>query len=465
MNKDRIEDIYSELEGYAKAPPTELWENIESQLISKKKKRRGFLFFLTSVAAVLLVFFGYIIGSSLESNDEPQYEISDKESRIDNDTIVKPEMKITNTDSDVNIVEDTLSNLYDNATRSLQKVVSKNKLSDENEILKKNDKNNSITQNTLQRKEEKNLNNSYKLTFNKENSSLINKENIKVLQLKNKGIISFKNEKATAIINEINQFKNTPIFDLTEELLALEEDSSDSLLLETNNTKWSVEVLGGLSNTVSESSIQDASFNTTAQNDFVYTLKIGYAISDRLTIKSGIGKNILGQKINDVSYINLNTTELDNIPQSIINSQNIINNQSILFLGSQEFFNDASASQLDINKGALQQQLDYIQLPLEVSYSLLNELKYNISLGLGGNVNFLTNNIAYLNDQQIGESLEVSKTVFGATINSNISYKLTKAINLFLEPSYNYFQKPIDNNNQNFTNTQFRALFGLRYSF
>ena len=243
-----------------------------------------------------------------------------------------------------------------------------------------------------------------------------------------------------------------------EELVA--ENKNDSIITtKVAGLKWSVEVLGGLANTASESSIQNTSVNTTSQNNFVYTLKVGYALSDRLVVKSGIGKNVLGQEINNIIYTGIGAS------LSVGDSQNIVNNQNILFLVSEESINDVSSFVEFTNEGTLQQQFDYIQVPLEFSYNVLRAQKFDISLGIGGNVNFLTDNRTYLDDEEIGESVGANAKIYGATMNSNISYSLAKKTILFFEPSYNYFEKPIDNDNQAFKNTQLRVLLGLRYKF
>lgn len=504
MKKDNIEDIYSELETFSKEPPKELWDNIEARL-QQKNKRGGILFLWSSIAVVLVVFLGYMItNSSNNSNLKPIKEISDIEQPIDNNEINKSKQQTTEIVDEAiinNKIEDSFSkNQNIKKEELLNKSQNQNQLSDSNTLNEKEQKDKHYKEQKEEKKrnhinkriEEKSIikkgkeskyNKSYALSnMEEKNKGVVNNKNatnkdvsinkdvannkdainkdVSVLQSKNVNTTNSEKEKALASNDSVSKAKDNTILDMSEELIAVKEEENDiTEVAVVAYKKWSVEVLGGISNTTSESSIQNTSFNTIPQNDFVYTLKMGYAVSDRLTIKSGIGKNVLGQKTDSISYTSTDISEFEN------NFQSIIDNQNISILGSQEFISDATTFQVDISKGNFQQQLEYIQLPLEVSYDLLKKSKFNVSIGAGGNVNFLTNNSAYLNDEKIGESLGVNKTIFGATVNTSISYNLTKTINLFIEPSYNYFQKPIDNNNQNFKNTQFRALFGLRYRF
>ena len=459
MKKDNIEEIYSALEGFSKEPPKELWDNIEAKLHPKKKKRRGILFFWGSAAAVLLLFIGYVITGLPESNDMPATTITDSEEQTINDTITISQGKTVEVNNEALIDKDESKQKLNRTNSTLKTAIHQDKITDNISVSDDKEHAEVIAKHKSSKHKNVYLNGILTESSVNDNYTLVNEDEV-ILQIKNKGLINFKNEEIVADVNMISVFTKTPSLNLFEELEALNKELSDSLDMKTaDNSKWSVEFLGGLSNTSSESSIQGTDVNTRSQNDFVYTFKFGFAISDKLILKSGIGKNILGQDLNNVLYASTDTT------LSADNFQSIVSDQNIVLLGTQASYNDVGVSNGNINEGNLQQQFDYIQLPLELSYNILKQSKYNVSLGIGGNVNFLTNNRTFLNDEQIGESLGVNSTIFGASINSNISDEVAKKMVLFIEPSYNYFEKPIANYNQSFNNTQLRALFGLRYKF
>lgn len=467
MKKDRIEDVYGALGGFSKEPPKELWDKIEIILHPKKKKRR--LFFLWgSAAAVLLVFVGYTIANAPDLNLKPVKGITDIENNKASDAISEKEIETTKkVDETFNnkITEDFLSEKHTTKEKLLNNIANQNQLSARSRLQNKEE----VQKNSARPIIEKIINNTgekskynrgYAQKSKEEKNDALIKKDIAVILNKNETTLNHKKEKLYARYDSISKLKDNALVDLSEGLMAVNKAVNDSVNPSAvTSLKWSVEVLGGLSNTASEASIQGASVNTSSQNDFVYTLKLGYSISDRLVVKSGIGKNVLGQEINNIRYASTDGSLLDT------NFQNIVNNQSILFLVSQESINDFSTLAEVSNEGTLLQQFDYIQVPLEVSYTLLRAQKFDLSIGVGGNINFLTNNSAFLNNEQIGESLGVNATVFGATMNTNVSFELAKKTILFLEPSYNYFDKPIDNNNQTFSNNQLRVLFGLRYKF
>ena len=480
MKKDDIENIYSELEAFSKAPPKELWDNIEARLHPKKKKRRVF-FIWGSAAAILVMCLGYVFTNSLEHSGKPAIEVSDIEQPKNDNVIEGLEGRDNNVVNGVKVVnEDTLVEGEKVIRESLNHLANQKKSIDRSKSLSTNENQKDVVNNNkkLEQKEERKNGlyekngsyenetsdaNRYAQTVLKENVTDKQENNANIKEVsdfirKNKSVTNSSEEKLVTSIDSIAKVKDDSLIDLYEELVA--ENKNDSIITtKVAGLKWSVEVLGGLANTASESSIQNTSVNTTSQNNFVYTLKIGYALSDRLVVKSGIGKNVLGQEINNIIYTGADTS------LSVGDSQNIVNNPNIMFLVSEESINDFSSFVEFTNEGTLQQQFDYIQVPLEFSYNVLRAQKFDISLGIGGNVNFLTNNRAYLDDEEIGESVGANAKIFGATMNSNISYSLAKKTILFFEPSYNYFEKPIDNENQAFENTQLRVLLGLRYKF
>lgn len=459
MKRDRIEEVYSELKSFSKEPPKELWDNIEARL-HPKKKRRVIFWFWGSAVAVLVLLFGFLLFKPVSKIDkpidEPVNQVSDIEQKQLKNTTNKSESSSNNIKKEIvesEIGKDSIEK------RTKDQLANKDSSSNNNknqivEDLKKQSFNKSLKN----KSEVTNANNTY-IQDNTEDENDKNNEITPNLLKNNKSLITDAKETAIVGLDSITKEKTDAKLDLYKELMAENSNEKDSVNTDVaNSSKWSFEILGGLSNTASDASFQGTSINTSAQNDFVYSFKVGYAISDKLLIKTGVGKNSLGQQINNIAYASTDGSLASGGGQSIVSGD-----ESLVFFGSSELANDATSFEEYSENGTLQQQLDYVQVPLEIFYKLLAKEKYEILMGVGGNVNFISNNKAYLNDEEIGESVGVNNTVFGAAVNTNVSYYLTKRTILFLEPSYNYFQKPIDNNAQNFKNTQLRVLFGLRF--
>lgn len=461
MKKDNIEETYSKLESYTKIPPPELWDNIEARLHPKKKRRALFLIW-GSAAAVLLVFVGYLISGNLGVSDNPKQNVVDTKFDIENpvlnDSIL--DRKTLNGQEAI-VLEDSITETQNS---KINQVVDATLKSDDSksETINGYPKEKHKSKNRLKIEESQNkkaLNTIYAQA--REESSKGNTKVFPVLNLeKANEIISGSSSINAVVINDsIFKINKQTIQDDLLELIAENSVENDSIPTKENEfLKWSIEVAGGLTNTASESNIQGVSVNTSSQNDFVYNVKVGFALTDRLMVKSGIGRNILGQTLDNVNYINSDAVLING------GAPIFVNNESIVFLPIGDSVVDITPnSPSSINEGTLVQRLSYIQVPLELNYNLLSKNTINLSLGVGGNVNFLTENEALLNNTGIGENIGADKTIFGVTLNTNMSYKLSKNINLFLEPCYNYFEKALNNNSQNFKNTQLRVLFGLQY--
>ncbi|MDG4715403.1 hypothetical protein [Winogradskyella marincola] len=470
MKKDNIEEIYSDLKSFSKEPPKELWDNIEARLHPKKKRRVIFWLF-GSAAAILVLLFGFLLfkpASGIENMpiNESVNKVSDVEKNQPKNDAPKNELDSTNSNNAVaetKTSNDSTENREMNTNKALQNVVNKRSLAN-------SDSSNAVDESSNSKKHKNKLTNEHLSNGsevvstkdndfkNKTKKEVIGNSNlIPDLKQKNKSLIDDTKEAVIASVDSLTQDKTDTKLDLYKELVAensVEKDSVKTDVIE--RSKWSVEVLGGLSSTASDASFQGTTVNTSAQNDFVYTFKVGYAITDKIVVKTGLGKNSLGQQVDNIAY----ATQEGSLSSG--GGQSIVADESVVFFASPELINDSTSYNDFGENGTLQQQLDYFQVPLEVSCKLLTKEKYDILLGVGVNVNFISNNMAYLNGEEIGESKDVNNTVFGATLNTNFSYNLTKKTILFVEPSYNYFQKPIDNNAQNFKNTQFRILFGVQ---
>lgn len=471
MKKDNIEDIYGKLKGFEKQPPEELWDNIEAGL-QPKKKRRGFLFWIASSAAVLLLFLGYIFYDNSTFNEKSYKKSTTTESGEDKNSI----------DSKTTQPSEIL-NLKSNSIAEEQSSTEENSLTDAEETAESAVKTKSIsnsktpkspfTNKTVKSTKSETLNDNQissqiakaDTTPDRKKQSIEQKD---LFENENNGVAQTRKNTPT----ENNEGLENIIAKEDTLFKAREKSLKDMALEDSKETKpekkeglklsWLIEVSGGISNTASESVIQNASVQTSAQNDVVYGLKFGYALSDRFTVKTGIGNNILGQKITNLGFASSeNAFNADA-------SQNIVNNENIVLLVSGESLQNLNIdvgefSGLDISQGTFSQRFNYLQIPLEFSYVLFQKENFNIGLGFGGNVNFLTDNNAFINDENIGENLNVNSTLLGASLLTNFSYDLNESLNIFVEPNYNYFQKPVDNVNQDFRNMQFRFLFGIQY--
>jgi len=117
----------------------------------------------------------------------------------------------------------------------------------------------------------------------------------------------------------------------------------------------------------------------------------------------------------------------------------------------------------NVQTGKLDQNLRYVEMPLEVSYSIFNKNKASINLNTGGFVGKLISNNVNLDGHSIGENMNANDYVYGSTLSSTVQYRVYKKTNVFVEPAMNYYINPL--NSQSFNQFQWGLNFGLNVSF
>ena len=117
----------------------------------------------------------------------------------------------------------------------------------------------------------------------------------------------------------------------------------------------------------------------------------------------------------------------------------------------------------NIQTGNLDQNLRYVEMPLEVSYSVFSKNKASINLNTGGFVGKLISNSVSIDGSSMGENVNANDYVYGSTLSSTIQYRVYKKTNVFVEPAVNYYVNPL--NSQSFNQFQWGLNFGLNVSF
>ena len=155
--------------------------------------------------------------------------------------------------------------------------------------------------------------------------------------------------------------------------------------------------------------------------------------------------------LTSTDYFNQNST---------VTAQGITNNANYVFVPKSTTM---ALKSDNVEKGNLDQSLKYLEVPLEVSYSIFNKNKTNISLNTGGFVGKLISNNMILNGSSIGENVNANDYVYGSLLSTTVQYRIYKKTNVFVEPAMNYYINPL--NEQSFNQFQWGLNFGLNVSF
>jgi len=467
MKKDDIEKLFSSLEDFSKTPPDNLWSGIEEKLDFPKNKKRIAAFWWP-LAACLVVGLGLLGTFYFHSNPE-------------NSLINAP-------------IEQ--GNGVVNQSRSTDSVERKENLEKQEEILVPNKNVDSrITNSHSSDKEKENKNavaenqvsHSNKNQFTSTNSvATIGNKNTAVLESKaeNKAPMTVNNnnnlekENKLASADKTEKEKTTPDSKIKENLAVtnLEENALAALVKEQSKKekiaevedKWSLQVFAGVNSSQNLKNQKSLGNTIESQNGHSYGVKTNYKLNKRWAVSTGLKVSELGQKVANVSYVNSATT-LVNIqkaplaaaPQERGHISNNANYQFIPNAGDSSAKNMMSSTFYET--GNLSQKVQYLEMPMEISYALLNKGKARINMNTGGFVGKVISNQVLLNDSSIGENSDVNDVVFGTVLSSTLQYELFKKTKVFVEPGMNYYTQPVQN--QNFNQFQLIFNFGLNVSF
>lgn len=174
-----------------------------------------------------------------------------------------------------------------------------------------------------------------------------------------------------------------------------------------------------------------------------YGISGSYAINDKIKIRAGVNKVDLGYSTDgviafrDVNSFNTNAdgAELKNI--------NFTSQRKSDAYMSTSNINTGSAPQfvLSDSKGSLEQQFGYIEVPLELEYSIINS-RFGMNVIGGFSTLFLNNNKVYsvLENERslLGDANNINSTSYSANFGLGFDYNISHTLKLNLEPMFKY---------------------------
>ncbi len=465
MKKDKdIEKIFRE--GFDKmehAPSSRVWENVRHELDKKKERKVIPLWIrLGGIAALIAVLF--TIGSVFWNTDDPTFieppitaapEIEIEKNTFFDSSNASSETQHTEIASDKDNVivnddsESTVNeSLTDNNSIATQSQPSSSKKSS---TVIKNQEKTSITKNTQSEKQ-------FNIAENDTQTIIKPLDTAEVIAKSD----STEFENLEKVIPKIQENKAS-IFDAIAENDKTEEsDEKDK-----NPKRWQVtpNVAPVYYNSIGGGSSIDPSFSQSpVQGDInmSYGVQVSYAVSNRLNIRTGISAVDLQYSTGDiipatgpasrglkgVNY-HSNTTVITAIPR----------------LGT-------NTGELNLKSGTsdarLVQSINYVEVPLEVSYAILND-RFGLNLIGGMSTLFLGENDIAIQSQEFNTSLgsanNLSSLSFSTNIGLGINYQLSSRFNFSLEPMFKYQLNPYSDSSVNFKPYYMGIYSGLSFRF
>ncbi|MEO9953010.1 hypothetical protein [Nonlabens sp.] len=247
----------------------------------------------------------------------------------------------------------------------------------------------------------------------------------------------------------------------TLEEIAAQEEKEDSLNSTVFKGRWAASTKVGpvYSNSLSGSAINSEVINNNrdAGLNLSYGIGLSYEISPRWSVRTGVNQVNMTYSTQDINYqVNVDIASRGQFLPQTYSSSSIT---SAVVTGASPLSNDALntgfaaqelvESQLQGFKGELSQRLGYIEVPLELRYSLINN-KFKVNVLGGMSALFLTDNMVTVqNDNQrleLGEDANFNEFNQSANFGLGISYDFTSKLGVFIEPTFKYQLSTLSNN-------------------
>ncbi|GFD78175.1 hypothetical protein KUL118_10370 [Tenacibaculum sp. KUL118] len=460
MEEKNIDRLFQEkLKDLEVTPNENVWNAIEEKLQKKKKQRVFPIWWFSGGVAAMLVL-GFLF-----------YPFTYEKGNIDDTDVIIVELPKPATKEQENKNEELKDNLLIKPTKEniREILVVKEVTKKKNNLKEKHRKNEVLTANhvvkvskkELQEKDSNNVSSRVvegallaKNDVVKEENSAGKLENsLPVLKKGEKSFFKKNNDTIRKIIKPKKDFLAV----VNAEKDKKEEDKIKKL--------WTVSPTVAVlnSNSFSKSSPIDASLSnsTKGSTSYSYGVQIAYQLSKKWSIQSGV-------HLQEMEYSNTNVA---------VNPANS-SSASVAFSSGESYeLNDTSQTNFSTNSvsissgsldGELNQSYGYIEVPVEVKYSVLEGKKLKTQLVMGFSSLFLNKNDVNLKTTDFltsGEANNLNSVNFSGNLGVDFSYKFSKKWSLNINPMLKTQLNTFKNDSNGFQPYFIGVYTGLNYQF
>lgn len=478
--KKHIDRLFSErFKDFEVSPPDSVWENLKAQLQAEKKKRRViplFWYKTAGVAALVLLFFS--IGNMI-------FDFNDPDPTLTHEEIITPDSETPIFDPAKSVHKSNGEEIVfqDNTTRGIDTSIetegnSNEKTSENLNISRGTTTTGTIAQQTQQIGVTDNLSTvktaqtlQQKQTDGKQNTTLgapieshlaevstessQGKQNSAEMEVEK----SVESQPITVATTETDSVSETQESteqkkSLIEYLAEKELEKEEEALAEVNQLedRWSVSpgVMPLYYNTFGKGSPIDSQFaDNTKKGDINlgYGVQVSYAVNDKWSVRTGLNKIDLSYVTQGIEFLSASSEYGLNTISYNSNQILAIGNQGTLGLVNESTLTDLYGNVIIPRNGAplpgsIRQNIDYLEIPLEVKYHLLDS-RFGVHV-IGGLSTLVLNNneISVFADSGfssvVGKANNLNEFSFSTNIGIGLDYKLTRKILFNIEPMLKY---------------------------
>lgn len=264
------------------------------------------------------------------------------------------------------------------------------------------------------------------------------------------------------------------LLDVINDLHDLEKEAD---VAETKRKKWTISPNASpvYYNSLSGGSPIDETFadNTKTGNiNLSYGVNVGYDVSKKLTVRSGIHKVDYSYNTQDIALVpSINGNNLTTIAFSTDASSFDIKDRQVastVVYSQYQLPSSESSIQEKQIEGNLNQRMSYIEVPVELKYAVLDK-KLGINVIGGVSTLLLTENSILLDAPELfaelGEATNINSVSFSTNIGLGIDYKLSEQLELNVEPMLKYQLNTFSGNTGNFKPYSVGVYTGVSFRF
>lgn len=489
--RKKLDQIFQEKLGdFETIPPEVAWENIKIKLEKKKKRRMIPLWWkLSGVACSLLL--GVWISRTLlfdtrndvmmqegviQSAENPKYKntplqqsskstqiVVAKDSSETGKNVIEtlsPSIPLKKNNRVATIASDTKNKSTTDLIHTTKNSISKRKAIVGNTNETTNSTIHSINSNRLATKtDEKERTMKYQ-DANSKTNALMEKEE------KRNTAFDISNESTKLAVKDSSKHELPKVAEIkkTVEIAATENNELDKLLKEKEDKtrkkekikRWQINtsVAPVYYNSLTNGSPLDPQFETnqkeynTSQS---FGVGINYALSKKVKVRTGINTVAVNYDTNDVS---LNPT--------IAGGLNISIQGTPINIGEVGIFETRNPT------GIINQKMGYVEVPLELSYQVVNK-RFGIELIGGVSTLFLTQNSITMKLEQekinLGSANNLNTVHYSGNLGLGLKYGILKQLEFRIEPVIKYQLNPFSSSNTNSKTYIFGVYSGIGLNF
>lgn len=350
------------------------------------------------------------------------------------------------------------NNTVATTSRQVEKISTKKKTV-KNSILPRNQDNAVVNNDSKSRKDNETstaakANNINSISTSKENNAVVledkdnsgNKDFLKKnSSTEKKPNTSIAENKKSA--NEQNRIKKDSTALAVAEPNALEEllnknEEEKNTIAEAKMNRWQItsNVAPIYFSSTSNGSPIDAQFadnSKSYENNLSFGVGLNYAVNKKISVRTGINKFTLGYNTNDVVFF----AAMDPLSLGSVASSSAGSTIQVISQNNTEALRPFDNGIQNTNEGIMSQKMGYFEVPLEMSYKIIDK-KFGINLIGGVSTLFLNENEVSVSSSTMSASLGRAKNLndvhFSTNVGLGFRYRFLKSFEANFEPMFKY---------------------------